>query len=166
MWDAALEGMPSRNFIKIALGCEGTRSPLMQRRFFFSLALFLALGGAWLNPAGVSAEVKPLVIKEKDSGKTFTVRVGQRLVVDLRLKGGQQVVAPEFNPQILALVGQSLQSSLGAKGAMARVVYQFVVRQGGQTDLVVAVKRSEEQPGKPKELLKVKIVASGGGKMI
>ena len=120
----------------------------------------------WTVPAGLAAAPKPIVIKEKDSGKTFTVQVGQRLVVDLRLKGGQQVVAPEFNPQILAMVGQSLQSSIGAKGALARVVFQFIVRQGGQTDLVVAVKRSEEKPGKPKALLKVKIVASGGGQVV
>lgn len=120
----------------------------------------------WTVPAGLAAAPKPIVIKEKDSGKTFTVQVGQRLVVDLKLKGGQQVVTPEFNPQILAMVGQSLQSSLGAKGAVARVVFQFIVRQGGRTDLVVAVKRSEEKPGKPKELLKVKIVASGGGQVV
>ena len=120
----------------------------------------------WTVQAGLAAAPKPIVIKEKDSGKTFTVQVGQRLVVDLSLEGGQQVVTPEFNPQILAMVGQSLQSSLGAKGAVARVVFQFIVRQGGQTDLVVAVKRSEEKPGKPKELLKVKIVASGGGQVV
>ena len=120
----------------------------------------------WTVPAGLAAAPKPIVIKEKDSGKTFTVQVGQRLVVDLKLKGGQQVVTPEFNPQILAMVGQSLQSSIGAKGAVARVVFQFIVRQGGRTDLVVAVKRSEEKPGKPKELLKVKIVASGGGQVV
>jgi len=138
---------------------------MMQRRFFFSLAFFLALWVGWLTPAGVSAVVKPLIIKEKDSGKTFTVQVGQRVVVDLSLKGGQQVLTPEFDSQVLAMVGQSLQSSIGVKGAMARVVYQFVVRQGGQTDLVVAVKTSGEKPGKPKALLKVKIVA-GSSQMI
>ena len=115
---------------------------------------------------GLASTMKPIVIKEKDNGKTFTVQVGQILVVDLSLEGGHQVVTPEFNSEILAMVGQSLQSSFGTKGPRARVVFQFIVRQGGQTDLVVATKGPEEKPDKPKALLKVKIVATGGGEMV
>ena len=68
--------------------------------------------------------------------------------------------------QILALVGQSLQSTTGPQGASTRIIYQFVVRQAGQTDLVIDAKGSEKKGGKAKPLLKVKIVASGGGRTI
>jgi hypothetical protein len=43
------------------------------------------------------------------------------------------------------------------------VVYEFLVRQGGQTELVIAVKGGSNKEGKSEPLLKVKIVASGGG---
>jgi hypothetical protein len=108
------------------------------------------------------AWAEPLVLTAKDSGRTLNLRVGQRLVVDLKLGPGQQHIAPEFNPEVLTLVGQSLQSMTGPQGASSRIVYEFVVQQAGQTDLVVAVKGSGNREGQSKPLLKVKIVASGG----
>jgi hypothetical protein len=118
---------------------------------------------------GVSAGLAwsaPLVLTKKDSGRTLTVAVGQRLVVDLRLEAGHHVVVPEFNPLILALIGQRLQSITGPKGASSRITYSFIVQQGGQTDLVIAVKGSGEKSGQSKALFKVKIVASGGGQSV
>jgi hypothetical protein len=88
------------------------------------------------------------------------------LVVDLQLGAGQHVVFPEFDAEILNLVGQSLQSTAGSQGASSRIIYQFFVRQTGQTDLVVDVKGSEKEGDKSKPLLKVKILASGGGRTI
>jgi len=117
----------------------------------------------WWAATGLAAS--PLVLTAKDSGKTLTVTVGQRLTVDLKLTGEQQVVAPEFDPFVLTLMGQSLQSSFGPDGASARVVYEFVVRQAGRTDLVISVKEATKT-GQAKVLLKVKIVAGGGGEMI
>lgn len=116
----------------------------------------------WAALAGEPA--KPLVLTARDHGRTVSVAVGQQLTVDLQLTEGQQVVAPEFDPQVLALVGQSLQSSYGPAGASSRVVYQFVVRKPGATDLVISSKTLKTpEPGEP--LLKVRIVA-GGGEMI
>jgi hypothetical protein len=115
--------------------------------------------------AGMATE-KPLVLTPKDSGRTVTVGVGQRLVVDLQLGAGQHVVSPEFNAEILNLVGQSLQSITGTQGASTRIIYEFFVRQAGQTDLVIDVKGSEKKGDQSKPLLKVKIVASGGGRTI
>jgi len=118
---------------------------------------------------GTSAAVagsKPLVLTEKDSGRTVNVPVGQSFMVDLHLGAGQHVIAPEFDQEILALVGQSLQSITGPKGASSRLIYQFLVQQGGQTDLVVDVKGSGKEKDTSKPLLKIKIVASGGGESI
>jgi hypothetical protein len=126
------------------------------------LCLTIILYGA---SAGL-AWSEPLVLTEKDSGRTVTVRVGQRLVVDLSFGAGQRVITPEFNPRILTLVGQSLQSTTGSQGASSRLIYEFLVQQGGQTDLSIAVKGSGKKEGQPKALLKVKIVASGAGQSI
>ena len=125
--------------------------------------------GLTLLFCGVSSWVagaKPLVLTEKDSGRTVNVTVGQSFVVDLRLGAGQHVIAPEFNQEVLALVGQSLQSTTGPQGASTRIIYQFVVQQGGQTDLVVDAKGSGKEKDTSKPLLKIKIVASGGGETI
>lgn len=127
----------------------------------FLWLVFLSYGAV----AGV-AKGDPLVLTTKDSGRTVTVRVGQSLVVDLQLGAGQHAVAPEFSAEILALVGQSLQSTTGPQGVSTRIIYQFVVRQAGQTDLVIDARGSGEKGGKSKPLLKVKIVASGGGRTI
>ncbi|MFW6123242.1 MAG: hypothetical protein ACOC6L_03290 [Thermodesulfobacteriota bacterium] len=116
-----------------------------------------SVGAAW---------AKPLVLTAKDSGRTVTVGVGQSLVVDLELGGGQHVAAPEFDAAILNLVGQSLQSTTGPQGASSRIVYQFLVRRAGRTDLVIDLKNSGEKGARSKPLLKVKIVASGGGRTI
>ncbi len=125
--------------------------------------IFFWIAVVWYATAAGMAWAEPLVLTEKDSGRTLTVRVGQRLVVDLSLGAGHQVVAPEFNPEILTLAGQSLQSVTGPQGASSRIIYEFLVRQGGQTDLVIAVRGAGKKEGESKPLLKVKIVASGGG---
>jgi len=116
--------------------------------------------------AGLAGAAEPLVLTRKDSGSAMTLPVGQRFTVDLDLGAGHHVVAPEFNPAVLTLLGQSMQSTSGPKGSASRVVYQFMVRQVGQTELVIAARGEEGQAGKPEPLLKVKIVASGGGRSI
>jgi hypothetical protein len=121
---------------------------------WFLVVFFAPMASAW---------AAPLTLTQKDSGKTFTVPVGQRLVVDLSLGAGYYVVAPEFDPWVLTLTGQTMQSTSGPQGASSRVVYEFLVRQSGQTELVIAARGSGNQGDKPTPLLKVKIVATGGG---
>jgi hypothetical protein len=94
------------------------------------------------------------------------VSVGQSFVVDLRLGTGQHVIAPEFNQEVLVLVGQSLQSTTGPQGASTRIIYQFIVQQGGQTELVVDARGSGKEKSTSKPLLKIKVIASGGGQTI
>jgi hypothetical protein len=118
----------------------------------------------WL--LAVQAAAAALVLTQKDSGRTVTVAVGQGLKVDLNLGGGNNVVAPEFDPVVLTLVGQSMQSVIGPQGSSARIVFDFVVRQAGQTHLVITAKGAGGQEGKPEPLLKVKIVATGGGQAV
>jgi hypothetical protein len=123
---------------------------------FVSLAMCARL--AWA--------AEPLVLTQKDSGRSLTLAVGQSFVVDLNLGAGHHVIAPEFDPFVLTLVGQSMQSTSGPKGSSSRVVYEFIVRQAGRTELVIAAKGAGGKEGKPEPLLKVKIVATGGGRAV
>jgi hypothetical protein len=116
--------------------------------------------------AGLARAAEPLVLTQKDSGRTLTLSAGQRFVVDLDLGAGHHVLAPEFDPSMLTLLGQSMQSTSGPKGASSRVVYQFMVRQAGRTELVIAAKGAGGKDGKAEPLLKVKIVATGGGRAV
>jgi hypothetical protein len=124
--------------------------------------MLCGLAAAWLAAAAGAAGAGPLVLTPKDSGRTLTVQVGQRLVVDLKLGAGHHQVAPEFNPEALTLVGQSVQSMTTPQGASSRIIFEFLVRQGGRTDLVVGAQGSESRKGGAQPLLKVTIVAAGG----
>lgn len=105
----------------------------------------------------------PLVVTGKDNGKTLTLPVGQELVVDLNLGAGQYVLAPEFDASILALMGTSMTSTSGSQGSSSRVVYTFLVKAPGRTDVAITTRDSEQKGSQPEPLLKVKIVATGGG---
>ncbi len=123
-----------------------------------SLCLAAMLAGA-AGPAWGA----PLVVTEKDNGKTLTMPVGQELVVDLHLGAGQYVLAPDFDAFILALMGQSIQATSGSKGSSSRVVYTFLVKAPGRTEVVITTRDSEKKGSQPEPILKVKIVATGGG---
>jgi hypothetical protein len=124
------------------------------------MAVVLVWLGLLLPGAQAGAPSPPIVITAKDSGKTLPVKVGQRLTVDLRLEGDDAVAAPEFDPFILTLLGQTLQSSSGPQGSSVRVKYEFEVRKVGQTDLIIPVKASGERSSRAKPLLKLHLVVA------
>jgi hypothetical protein len=105
----------------------------------------------------------PLTVTGKDNGKTLTVPVGQQLVVELNLGAGQYLVAPEFDAAILALLGQSLTSTSGPKGSSSRVVYTFLVKHPGRSDIVISARHTDKEGSRLEPVLSVKIVATGGG---
>ncbi len=130
-------------------------TPKKATLFFLIILLSTALGPAWGD--------EPRILTPQDSGKTLTMPVGKRLVVELSLGAGQYVLAPEFDASILALMGQSIESTSGSKGSSSRVIYEFLVRQGGETELVISAKGEGSKGGQSEPLLKVKILAIGGG---
>jgi hypothetical protein len=139
----------------------------MMQRTGWQKRIIIGLVLAGLAMCAVLAwTAEPLVLTQKDSGRTLTLSAGQRFVVDLDLGAGHHVLAPEFDPSMLTLLGQSMQSTSGPKGASSRVVYQFMVRQAGRTELVIAAKGAGGKDGKAEPLLKVKIVATGGGRAV
>jgi len=123
--------------------------------------LMLLLWGAGTGWTGAGVQPSPLVITAQDSGKTLTVSVGQRLTVDLKLAGNVAVAAPEFDPFILTLRGQSLQSTSTPQGSSVRLKYEFEAQKAGETDLVIPVKTSRGS-GRGKPLLKIHLVVYPG----
>ncbi len=119
----------------------------------------------WTTTSAASTQGGPLVLTAKDSGRSVDVKVGQSLTVDLDLGAGQHVVTPEFNSEVLTLVGQSLQSMSGPQGTRSRLTYQFLVRREGRTELTIAARGQKIKGKDPGPLFKVTIVA-GGGTMI
>jgi hypothetical protein len=132
-----------------------------QQRVFIAVVLVSLAMFAVLNWAA-----EPLILTQKDSGRTLTLSTGQLFIVDLNLGEGHHLIAPEFDPLVLTLVGQSMQSTSGPKGSTSRVVYQFMVRQAGQTELLIVAKGQGGKGDKPETFLKVKIVATGGGRAV
>lgn len=123
-----------------------------------SRILTILLGLLIVMSSGL-ALAAPLVLTEKDSGKTINVKLGQRFTVNLILKDEAEMVAPEFDLWILSLLGQTMKSTSGKQGSSAQVSYNFQVRKVGQTYLVIPVKISKDNTGRNQDLLKVKIVA-------
>uniref|UniRef100_A0A7V4LD95 Uncharacterized protein n=1 Tax=Desulfobacca acetoxidans TaxID=60893 RepID=A0A7V4LD95_9BACT len=105
---------------------------------------------------------QPLVITPKDNGRTITVSLGQPFTVELDLSGDSHVLAPEFDPLVLSIVGQSLTSTSTPQGSRVKVMYSLVALKEGQTDLVISVQRGTGGTGAPRILLKVKILTGGG----
>lgn len=126
------------------------------------ITVVLVCLGLLLPGALASAGPTPLVITAKDSGKTLRVEVGQRLTVHLRLEGNNAVAAPEFDPFILTLLGQTLQSYSGPQGSSVRVKYQFEVRNAGETDLIIPVKAFGDRSSRAKPLLKIHLIVAPG----
>jgi len=103
----------------------------------------------------------PLTITEKDNGRAFTVKVDQKIIVDLRHPGdgGYDVLTPDYDVKVLMILGMKKQTTTPAGpkrlGDFGRVIYEFEALKEGQTDLVVPIKRPWEK--EPKEYLRVKI---------
>jgi hypothetical protein len=64
----------------------------------------------------VPAAAGDLVITDKNKGQAFTVKVGQKISVNLRNPGGggYNFLAPEFDKSILKMVGEKRHPPVGA----------------------------------------------------
>lgn len=111
---------------------------------------------------GMAQSVDSLTITEKDSGRAFTVKAGQKVVLDLRHpgSGGYDFLTPEHDQGILKLVGQRRipRSDSRRLGDFGRMVYEFEVLKEGRTDLLVPIKRPWENQSKEYLRVKIKVV--------
>jgi predicted secreted protein len=115
------------------------------RRALASGVLTVAL--LWL-PA-VQAAAADLVITNKDNGRAFRVKVGQKIIVNLRDPGGggYNFLIPEHDKDVLKRLGERHipWSEPRRLGDFGRMVYEFQAQKEGQTVLVIPIKRSWEK---------------------
>jgi predicted secreted protein len=104
---------------------------------------------ALIGLLAVQAEARDLVITNKANGQTFRVNVGEKIMVDLRDPGGggYNFLAPEYDQNILKMVGQRHvpKANPNRMGDFGRKVYEFQAMKGGETTLIVPIKRPWEK---------------------
>jgi predicted secreted protein len=122
------------------------------------LAAFLA---AWTITAN-SADLKPLILHEKDRGGTVNLEVGQKLRLYLRnpASGGYNTNPPIFNPAILELADQKKVPRDPQKpplpGDFGQLYYEWQAKARGETDIIINIYRPwEKKP--PEEFWRVKV---------
>jgi len=125
--------------------------------------------GALSAGAGGAQESKPvLTVTEKDSGKTFTLKVGDVFRLDLRRPGatGYLLLEPEFDRRVLKLLRHREEPPPYAAetrvGRPIRHLYDFQVAAQGTSHLVLKIQRPWEKDQPAREILKVTIISQGG----
>jgi predicted secreted protein len=123
-------------------------------------AILAALG---LLPAAW-AESPALTITEKDNGRAYTVKVDQKIVVDLRHPGdgGYDILTPEYDVKVLMILGMKKRTAAPSGprrlGDFGRTEYHFEALKEGGTDLVVNIKRPWEKQSQVYLQVKIKVV--------
>ncbi|MEW6657764.1 MAG: protease inhibitor I42 family protein [Thermodesulfobacteriota bacterium] len=119
----------------------------------FLAALFL---GAALAAAG------PVILHEKDRGHTFTMQVGEKLLLYLRNpgSGGYNTNPPVFDPAVLKLASQKKLPPESRKppraGDFGQLFYEWEAIAPGQTEIIINIYRPWEKKA-PEEFWRVKV---------
>jgi len=104
-------------------------------------------------------ELTQEVITEKDLGRSFLYKVGQKFAVDLPDPGdGFQCQEPVFDPKVLKLLGrQTIKSPEPKPGEVGRVRLSFEAVGPGKTQLAVSFAKPGDKSVEPMELLRVNV---------
>jgi predicted secreted protein len=117
------------------------------RKALVSGAFTLTVVLIWLLT--VQAATCNLIITNKENGRNFKVKVGQKLTVNLRDPGGggYNFLTPEYDQSILKMVGERHlpRTEPPRMGDFGRKVYEFQAVKDGQTNLVIPIKRPWEK---------------------
>lgn len=116
----------------------------------------------------VWSEAAPAVqtLTEKDTGTSLTLKVGDRLVLDLRnpASGGYTNVSPLFDVKILKLVlTREIPPQPGPTprlGDFGRIRLEFEAVGEGETEVVVQISRKWEKDKKPLEYTKNRVTVT------
>jgi predicted secreted protein len=97
----------------------------------------------------VQAASCDLVVTDQENGRSFGMNVGQKITVNLRDPGGggYKFLTPEYDPAVLKMTGERhlARAEPPRMGDFGRKVYEFQAVNGGQTTLVVPIKRPWEK---------------------
>jgi len=114
----------------------------------------LALGALTLTMVligflAVQAASCDLTITTEENGRSFGVKVGQKITVNLRDpgSGGYSFLTPEYDTTVLQMIGERHvpRAEPPRMGDFGRKVYEFQALKEGQTTLVVPIKRPWEK---------------------
>ncbi|OGP69940.1 MAG: hypothetical protein A2Y80_10895 [Deltaproteobacteria bacterium RBG_13_58_19] len=128
--------------------------------FFFAVGI---LGGGAAGWAKSGPQVQ--MITDKDQGRTFTLPVGTKLLVEVRnpADGGYTLVNPVFDGRVLKLLQRRDQLPDPARprlmGDFGKIIFEMAVIKEGTTDLIIKIARPWEKNQTPQEFLKVRIIA-------
>jgi len=132
-----------------------------------SLVLLLFLAGFLSVPlfqaTPLQAGPADLSLTEKDSGRTVTLPVGEKLSLNLRNPGdgGYNVLPPEFDAAILTFLSRrDLPPRQPRPGDFGRLAFTWQARQPGETDLTVNIARPWEKAKAPVQYVKIRVRVS------
>jgi len=126
----------------------------MRLGIFFALLMTLVFGGsmAWSGEAPAAQ-----ALTEKDTGNSVSLKLGDRLVLDLRnpASGGYTIISPLYDIQILKLTAtREVPPESGPArrlGDFGRIRLEFEAVGVGQTQIIVHISREWEKDKKPLE---------------
>ncbi len=120
------------------------------------------LAGPAPGLAGVERDM-PKVFTEQDSGKTLTLKVGERFTLNLRnpASGGYSVLTPVYDRAIITLVSQEKlppeKTQPPRAGDFGRLVLVFEALAPGNTTLTINIARPWEKDQPPLPFLRVEV---------
>ena len=109
------------------------------------------------------ASAATYTLTEKDSGRTVTLQVGDKLLLDLRnpASGGYNTLAPAYDAKILTLLSrQDLPPEKRPKplaGDFGRLEFTWEAKAPGETAVTVNIARPWEKDKPPEQYVRIRV---------
>jgi len=128
-------------------------------------ALFLAgfLAALIFQAVSVRAAPAEVTLTEMDSGRTVTLQVGEKLLLNLRNPGdgGYNVLPPIFDAAILTFLSRrDLPPRQPRPGDFGRLEFTWQARQPGETVVTINIARPWEKAKAPEQYVKIRVRVS------
>lgn len=120
------------------------------------VAVALILPGSPIQAASSNT----LTLTEKDSGRTVTLKVGEKLLLNLRNpgSGGYNVLPPAFDAEILAFLHRrDIPPTQSMPGNFGRIEFAWEARKPGDTEVAVNIARPWEKDKPPEQFVKIRV---------
>jgi predicted secreted protein len=130
------------------------------------LACFLVVALMVQNLPVQAAPAALYTLTEKDSGRKITLKVGERLRLNLRnpASGGYSVLTPAYDAKILTLLSRQDIPPAGGPtplmGDFGRLEFVWEAREPGETEVTVNIARAWEKAKPPEQFVKIRVRVS------
>ncbi len=130
-----------------------------------SLFVPLLLGGflvmsVMLSATTSQADLATLSLTEADTGRTVTLKVGEKLLLNLRNpgSGGYNVLPPVYDGELLTLLSRREVPPTKTKlGFFGRIEFVWQARQAGDTEVTINIARPWEKNTPPQQFFKIRV---------